>query len=226
MWVLRCFTGSEQEHVIARNLFPKPRPAMITIPACGKCNDEKKAYDDDLRDMLTIDIENERHPVTGAELKGNLIRAIKRNQSVYVRSARGKSRRENIVSPGGVILGNANRAYVDPVKVNKTFDWIVRGLYFKIKGKTLPPDCTFEAGKVFFTAREAAIKQYLELGAIKGPSIGTTFESWHRIADEIDPPVSFWLLRFFNVLVWVHCNFDKHGPKKDSAPLRSFLGPN
>src|SRR4051812_23490203 len=107
----------------------------------------KEALRRSLRDMLTIDIENEQHPVTSGELKGKLIRAIDRGQSGYIRSARGKSQRENIVSPGGIILGSISKTHVDPARVNKAFEWIIRGLYFKIKGKILPPDCTFEAGK-------------------------------------------------------------------------------
>lgn len=195
----------EAEHVIARCIIPKPRPTMITVPACGTCNDQKNLDDEQLRDMLVMDIENEGHATTGGAMKGKLIRAIERRQSDFVRQARGKSIYEERRTVSGISLGHASRAHTDPERINQILSWIVRGLLFKETGNRLPADCIFKAGKVYLGHHDEAIAQLLGMGGMKGPAIQPSFESFYLIA-EGDPTVSRWILRFFNVHAWVTTN--------------------
>lgn len=195
----------EAEHVIARCIIPKPRPMMITVPACGICNDRKKLDDEQLRDMLVIDIENEGHATTSGTMKGKLIRAIERNQSDFVRQARGKSVYEERRTVSGISLGHASRAHTDPERINQVFSWIVRGLLFKETGDRLSADCIFKAGKVYLGHHDAAIADLKRRGAKCGPAILPSFESFYLRA-ESDPTVSRWILRFFNVHAWVTTN--------------------
>jgi|GEM_PF-5207675 hypothetical protein len=204
--------GLEIEHVIAECIIPKPRPPMIKVPACGICNDNKKHDDEQLRDMLVMDIENEGHATTGGAMKGKLIRAIERNQSDFVKQARGKSIYEERRTVSGISLGHARRAHTDPERINQIFSWIVRGLLFKETGERLPADCIFKAGKVNLGHHDAAIAQLMGMGGKRGPVIPHSFESfyWRMWADTT---VTHWVLRFFNVHVWVRTNFEKYFPE-------------
>ncbi|MDB5390818.1 MAG: hypothetical protein JWM11_6464 [Planctomycetaceae bacterium] len=199
----------ESEHVIARCIIPPPRPTMITVPACAACNDKKKHDDEHLRDMLAIDIENEGHPTTSGEMKEKVIRAIGRKQSDFVKQARGKSIYEVRRTVSGISLGYASRAYTDPERINAIFAWIVRGLLFEETGDRLPVDCIFKAGKVNLGHHADAIADLQGRGGKDGPSIPPSFESFYLRAKS-DPTVSHWILRFFNVHVWVTTNFEKY----------------
>jgi len=199
----------ELEHVIARCIIPPPRKDMITVPACGKCNDDKKHDDEQLRDMLIMDIENDGHPLIDDREKGRLIRAIGRGQSGFVRQARGKSIYEERRTVGGISLGYANRAYTDPERINKIFSWIVRGLLFKETGERLPADCVIKAGKIYLGHHEAAIADLKAKGGRNSLAISPAFGSFVLRAA---PNVSRWILRFFNVYAWVTTM------EKDNAP--------
>ena len=204
----------ESEHVIARCIIPEPRPTMITVPACSTCNDNKKHDDEHLRDMLVMDIENEGHAATGGAMKGKLIRAIGRKQSEFVKQAKGKSIYEERRTVSGISLGYASRAHTDPERINRIFAWIVRGLLFKETRVRLPADCIFKAGKVNLGYHESAITQLKGLGGKTGPAILPSFECFLLRAQE-DPTVTSWILRFFNVHVWVTTNFEKYLPEGD-----------
>src|SRR5215217_3601738 len=44
----------EPEHVVPRAIFVNDNQSTIVIPACHRCNNEKSAGEDDLRDYLII----------------------------------------------------------------------------------------------------------------------------------------------------------------------------
>src|SRR5215207_9347937 len=46
----------EPEHVVARAIFVNDNQSTIIIPACHRCNNEKSAGEDDLRDSLVIEV--------------------------------------------------------------------------------------------------------------------------------------------------------------------------
>ena len=155
--------------------------------------------------MLVMDIENEGHPTTGGDMKGKLIRAIGRNQSDFVKQARGKSIYEELRTVEGISLGFAKRAHTDPERINAIFAWIVRGLLYEETGERLPADCIFKSGKVNLGYHEAAIAQLKGIGGKIGPTIPPSFESIY-LGAQSDPTVTSWILRFFNVHIWVTTN--------------------
>jgi hypothetical protein len=53
---------------------------MVTVRACGLCNEAKKADDEYLRDYLVIHEGNYEHPIARS-LFERMRRAVRRNQS-------------------------------------------------------------------------------------------------------------------------------------------------
>jgi len=192
--------ATESEHVIPRALFTKPKPViMVTVPACGKCNDSKKEDDEYLRDFMVIDIENTGHPSTEGPLKGKLIRAASRNQSRLAKDVKEKSVLAANYTANGLYLGHQTAVPLDHVRVNRTFEWIVRGLYFKLHRKRLPDDTTFDIKKIDPIYKQQVVESMVKnLKVNTSRSIGSDFECMYTLGLE-DPTVTYWILRFFNV---------------------------
>ena len=205
----------EREHVVPKLLFPKPLPQiMVTVPACGKCNDEKKEDDEYLRDFLVIDHENSGVSVIEGPLKEKLIRAAGRGQSLLARDVRDKTQLLPVHSPGGLYLGRALGVPVDHVRANRLFSRIVRGLHFKLYNRRLPDDVKFEVRRLYPQSKQHVVNTLVQMGVQECRSIGDSFQCMHGI-DAKDPTVTYWLMRFFNIFITVSTNF---GDSVDDEP--------
>jgi hypothetical protein len=203
-----------REHVIPRCLFPKPLPNfMITVPVCQTCNRKKGRLDEYLRDVLVLDIDSSENEAAQKLKRGEVNRAIRRNRSEVMRTARTKAKLEPRYTPGGIYLGHAVSFPIDSDKLNQAFAMIVRGLHFAVKTVYLPNDCTFDIRRVHpleFNETWDAIKK-------------TGFNGPYRLGDNIftalmifaaeEPALTLWWLWFYeSICVYVATspqNFDQ-----------------
>lgn len=133
-----------RDHVPPLNLFPEPRPAnlnLITVPACKACNDGFKLDDEYFRLAVTAGIDGDAHP---RELAWS-IRAIEKlatPEKLGLARWLGQARRMIAVrSPAGLYLGHAAGIEVDPRRILRVVERIVRGLFFHHRGRRVPVDC-------------------------------------------------------------------------------------
>src|SRR5262245_822652 len=51
-----------RDHIPPKNLFPRPRPRLITVPCCTPCNEEASKDDEYFRLMVAIRQDTGDHP--------------------------------------------------------------------------------------------------------------------------------------------------------------------
>ncbi len=140
-----------RDHVPPLNLFPEPRPSnlnLITVPACQACNASFKLDDEYFRLAVTAGIDGDTHP---RELAWS-IRAIEKlatPEKLGLAKWLGQARRMiEVRSPAGLYLGHAAGIEVDPRRILRVVERIVRGLFFHHRGRRLPQGYELVAMKV------------------------------------------------------------------------------
>lgn len=192
--------GTTDDHVVARNLFLPPRPDdMVTVPACDDCNGRKSMCDQYLRDMLVADIETYNHPRARRLLDGKAMRAFRSNRSRLAQAARTRARYVPMHSPGGIYLGHAPSIPLEENIVNEAFQFIARGLHFKLTGKRMPADAQFEVSRVKSDQVQPAVTDLMSRGANGPYRIGEDFVCLQMHAGD-DRGNSFWMLGFFDTI--------------------------
>jgi hypothetical protein len=113
-----------KDHVPPKCLFPKPRPRLITVPACPTCNQSFKLDDEYFRLMLAGEhayrdpvatkLWTERvMPHTGVGLRMSLL---------------SQARPCNIRTPGGLYIGKAIQIGFDSSRIKRVVERIATGL--------------------------------------------------------------------------------------------------
>lgn len=214
---------AEREHVIPKLLFPKPLPQiMVTVPACSRCNAEKKDDDEYLRDLLVIDHENAGVSVLEGPLKEKMFRAAGRGQSLLARDMRDKTCLVPVRTPAGLYAGHALGVPLDSERANRLFSRIVRGLHFKLYNRRLPDDCAFEVRRIHPQSKQHVVNTLYQMGVRVSRDIGESFQCMHAV-DAKDPTMTYWLMRFFNIYISVSTNFDTPSTTAAPAILTSWL---
>ncbi len=203
-----------KDHVIARCLFPAPLPTfMATVPACNDCNAAKAKHDDYLRDMLVVDHNSEHSKPAHTLLAGKVLRASKRNQSLVIRGAKSKGKFGPIYSKGGIYLGDGLSVPLEGERVNHIFSLIVRGLYYKLTGRFLPQDATFDVRRLRVDEFNKSWEKLKEIG-FNGPyRLGEDVFTCIFLYAEEEPAISQWWLWFYDsVCVYVTTTPSNYDP--------------
>jgi hypothetical protein len=160
-----------RDHVVPQQLFPKPHPpVMVTVGACEECNRLKKPHDDYLRDSLLADIGTSDSPVAASLRAGAFKRSIEGNHSRLAREAFRSVKFEPAFTPSGIFLGHYPSFEVDTQSIRIELAYIARGLFYKIRKKSIPHDYAFEVRRVDgLYAREAfRMATHVQTGNIAG----------------------------------------------------------
>ena len=136
---------TQMDHVVPGVLFPKPRPQLITVPACARCNlgfskdeeyfvttlvGEAVAFGSDQAEKV---IKHLFHNVPDKKVprRRSLARRIKQQfQEVEVNTN------------AGLHLGSTHITEIEEDRYNRILEKIVRGLFYIEEGRILPKDST------------------------------------------------------------------------------------
>ena len=186
-----------RDHVIAKCLFPKPRPSnLITVPSCDDCNSDKAIDDDFLRDYLTVDFAGSQSPTASALFEGKVRRSVKRNSSDLARSLLESARDQPLYTKGGIYLGDAVFAPIDESRFIKLFGRIIRGLYFHYTRKIIPLSYPVEVGRVMPWDFESVWDSFSNLKfSACGPLADVFVGGCARVKE--DPLSTWWLMTFY-----------------------------
>src|SRR5688572_21764651 len=100
--------SSTRDHVSPEGIFDVLDLHMITVRACFNCNQEKKRYDEMLRDVLAVDQRTQDHPLAKAKFWGEFYRATKDHQSELARRIVWDSQDFEVITPAGLYLGQVS----------------------------------------------------------------------------------------------------------------------
>lgn len=133
--------ATTREHVPAKGLFPKPRPNdLITVPACDPCNAGSSEDDEHLKAYFALGYEAERTPALD-KIRASVTRALVREDFGGLKES--FARRisfQYLPGVGGTVLTLQPRLTPDRKRVHGVIAKSVRGLFYYVTGRILPPE--------------------------------------------------------------------------------------
>jgi len=207
--------GSTRDHVPPRALFSSPRPPnSITVPSCSACNRGTSEDDKYFCDRLILWKETSGHAVAD-RVAESVIRSFGRpKQRAYSQSFLRNIVDIDIISPGGIYLGNAKGLKIFPDRLLNTVSKTVKGLFFHEDGEVLPGSYAGTAVPIIegYLAdpdfRKGIIGSRDRWIGTPRTTIGEVFSYWHH-RDEDDPYKSLWLLLFYEKIAFLGMTPDK-----------------
>jgi hypothetical protein len=191
--------ATTRDHVPPKKLFTPPLPGnLVTVPACGQCNNGASSDDEVFRNELCIMAGSFGESVKAAERLGPAICGIRRNKAMTARMVTGAQLVERYTC-GGLYLGYGYAVPVVHGVQERVITRTVRGLYWHHFHTRLPDDAKISL--VFIDKRrphwQEALRvlqrlqlQYVLIGD------GKTFQYLYGHAND-DATFSVWLLIFF-----------------------------
>ncbi|MFN2377052.1 MAG: hypothetical protein ABR538_10975 [Candidatus Binatia bacterium] len=185
------------DHLPPENIFADPKPAnLITVPACGECNNGAKLDDERFRNFVALQVGDRTE--TGRRLwRQTAARGISTNLA-FMREVILPSEPVWISTKSGIITGRGWRVEFDMAVVARVVHRMVRGLYYRHHREPLPVDVDISIA--------------LHRGPA-GPGLAETVRGWpgRNMDDQFvylfnhlegDPRLSMWILGFHQSL-WV-----------------------
>ncbi|MEX0605784.1 MAG: hypothetical protein WD623_00705 [Marinobacter sp.] len=182
--------ASTRDHVPPKAIFPKPWPALITVPACFECNNSASDLDDLFKVYLSM------HTAGNNEIARQLftektVRTLRRNQNLLQRIHK-ESRRVPIRNKQGELESRLGVLW-DSNAHTEVIGRTIRGLYFHHSGSPLPSDCELKVQWLRGVPEEIVPK----LPLFEEQVIGENQVVYkYAIAPE-DPRHSLWLFEFY-----------------------------
>jgi hypothetical protein len=190
---------STADHVPPRNIFPKPRPRLITVPSCRACNEGFASNDEYLRLILVSRWD------TGDEAA----------DSVWQAAMRGIGRRERLglarrflQGATEVRIGPHNVGMFTPEigRLEAVAERIARGLFWHRNGRRIPSEVRCKGVVLELLDHQFPISRALAQLA-RGVTQGTAttigdkgeFAYWHEMASG-QTYQSAWVMKFYRFL--------------------------
>jgi len=183
-----------QDHIPPKGLFQKPRPTnMITVPACHRCNNSGAKDDEYFRWFIAT--ASAEDPAAEQIIDMRILPSL-RTKPAFFGLIRRSFRRVDLVSEGGIWLGQSPAIKFDRPRIQRVVERIVKGLFWRHSGRSLqqpyyvenlilnpkPPDDKFR--------RAVLALPFSKIGN------GRVF-CYHRWIYSKDTSITFWFLHFF-----------------------------
>ncbi len=137
--------ATTDEHVPPRLLFAKPRPNLVTVPACARCNGGFSLDDEYFRLVVALEETAGAHPGAAA-VRDAVLRSLQNpNKLGYRRAFLNTLRDMERLSDAGPYLGRAASYAVDLERVKRVIARTTRGLFLHHLGRRLPLGCKVTA---------------------------------------------------------------------------------
>jgi len=194
-----------KDHIPPQELFPSPRPNLVTVPACPRCHRGTSKDDEYFRLKLLLRHDVGDHPKARQNWDA-IFRSLLRPEAPGLRRLFfGDFQRVPLRTPGGGSLGHATGYDVDLVRIRRTVERFIRGLYFAERATPLGSN---NEVRVYLdedlqeedpSALESLTNTILRpLAARMRVAIGgDVFHYWFYVAEQ-NPAFSAWLLRFYS----------------------------
>ena|SRR5579864_691359 len=209
------------DHPIPRNLFPKPRPDLITVPSCQDCNNGFSLNDEYLRLVLVSRHDTFKHPdaqgVWGAAMRG----LSRPDQLGLAKRFLSRAREVNVSTAAGLHLGRAGVFEPDISRIEAVAVRAVKGLFFNEYGRRIPDEYDYKTYILDLVVPQwegaPLLTEMVRKLVSRQPTVigNRTCAFWHQIVEGHDC-ASVWLIEFYGHM---HC-LVLTGPQEGS-PSRS-----
>jgi hypothetical protein len=194
------------DHVPPQNLFPKPRPKLITVPSCASCNKNASKDDEHFRLWLVMRDSSKGNPARD-DLFPLVWRSLLRPEAPGLATTFIKEPHRVVerFTPAGLYLGRAIPIEFEGTRLDSVARRITAGLFFHEKGHRLPDDhCVLPLSLYRLKDMEPYARETCEdfVGALlRGDphEFGAAFRYWWaQSPNGVDN--SLWLFEFYGRL--------------------------
>jgi hypothetical protein len=179
------------DHVPPKNLFVKPRPSLITIPACFDCNNMASRFDEELMVYVSLQIGPEQNR-TKKLWKTKALKALHRNKR-FQREIISQMKDVWLTTDSGIMI-EKQTAFLAKAEVYQTvFERTVRGLYFHHFREILGNEVSVEVTPLTGIADEAyEITKDLPQNEIGGNAL-----IYKYARTDQEPKTSLWVFQLY-----------------------------
>jgi hypothetical protein len=187
--------GDTSEHVVPRCLYPdKPSAVLITVPACGECNNALAKDEEYFRTLLTTSwIQN---PVATAVWEGKTRRSLNREHDGLRKLLLANMRDFYLPSSAGLVRTGLVKA--DTTRMDRVAEKIVRALHYHVTTRIMSPSTTMR----FHWQPDDWLKE-MALRANLVNIDPDVFSCRYAIATEGSREVSIWWMLFYRSFMYV-----------------------
>jgi len=176
---------------------------MLTIKACGWCNQEKGKLDTYFRDYTVVNMEtaSSRH---ARALADGIKRSTRRNQSEFMKHSRLHLQYADLHTKNGIFLGRLPIVPVDDKKVERYLDLIARGLSLRLCKARIPNDYQAAVRTIPIGERVEFLKTFnsAEFRPQVFAQESEVFCVFYIQIPEF-PAMSIWLMVFFDSIIHI-----------------------
>lgn len=182
--------ATTKDHVPPKAIFPKPRPELITVPACSYCNNGASDLDDLFKVYLSMQAAGVSD-IARRLFTEKTARTLERNNSLLNRIAEESKQLQiedengNLVTRTGVLWNSEAHDAV----IERT----IRGLYFHHTGNVVPADTALKVQWLRGVSDEIESK----IDLFKEVTIGEEQVIYKYFIYPGDPRCSLWLFEFY-----------------------------
>lgn len=137
--------ATERDHVFQSSLFAKPRPPLITVPACSQHNRLFSLDEEYFRDFILSG--SYTHP-EGQRLWSHKTRPTLRLKPSYRAMLARSIRKVEVRTAAGFFLGTLDQVVGDAARIDRVLRKTIRGLYYHLYKEALGP-VSFTVRQVF-----------------------------------------------------------------------------
>lgn len=182
--------ATTRDHVPPKAIFPKPRPAMITVPACSECNNGASDLDDLFKVYLSMQATGTSEIATKL-FKERTVRTLQRNKSLL---AKIKAESKALLVKNNEGKSEKKLAILwDSKAHDEVVQRTIRGLYYHHSNKLLAYDAELKVQWLKSIPEE--IESILEL--LTENVIGDDQVRYKYYIAPEDPRHSVWLFDFY-----------------------------
>lgn len=182
--------ASTRDHVPPKTIFPKPRPNLITVPACFDCNNSASDMDDLFKVYLSMHAA-ENNDIARRLFTEKTTRTLRHNESL-LRRIHKESKRISIKNEQGKLESRLGVLW-DSKAHNEVIGRTIRGLYFHHSGKPMPSDCELKVQWLRGVPEEIVPK----LPLMEEHVIGENQVVYKFAISPEEPRHSLWLFEFY-----------------------------
>jgi hypothetical protein len=196
------FPANTRDHIPPKGIFPRPRPNLITVPACRRCNGGTSKIEEEFKVYLSLRV-GINNIATRKLWDAEAMRTLKHNPRLRNRILR-STETVSLRSPAGIILGERSAAPWPAAVHDPIIEKTIKGLYYYHYGEVLADRVQIQT-QWFSTLEDVTnwsrrIHPSLEQLWTELPGSGNIGNEYfrYRYAKAIDSPLhSTWMFDFY-----------------------------
>ena len=182
--------GTTRDHVPPKAIFPKPRPDLVTVPACPECNNGASDHDDLFKVFLSMQAAG-NNEIANRLFHEKTVRTLERNKALLAQIGE-EAKAVEVVNENGKLETRTGVLWNSEAH-DAVIERTIRGLYFHHHGAVLPVDTKLAVQWLREVPEDIMPKLYL----FNEVTIGDQQVTYKYCVYDDDPRCSLWLFDFY-----------------------------